>query len=114
MRALRIVAAALAIVSSGWLLMAANGLRIIARDHAAGWQIYDLPSHPVVRMVGYLTVGLALPFFAAWLMPISGIAGATARSYERRYLGRVFIAFVGAFLIACALAFIAMALLDAG
>ena len=53
MRALRTVAVALAIVSSGWLLMAANGLRVIAQDHVAGWQIYDLPSYPVVRMFGY-------------------------------------------------------------
>ena len=58
------LAAALAVAGSGWLLTAANGIRIILLDNAAGWHIYDVPSHPTVLMIVYLVGGFSLPFLS--------------------------------------------------
>jgi hypothetical protein len=118
MRFLRYVGAATVLMTSAWLLLAYEGVKTTAEDQAGGWHIYELPSHPILRMVLYLAVGLGLPFLAAWLMGPSDActdAGKTAPYIHwRSYSFRLGLSFAGVFVTACILAFLEMALLDAG
>jgi hypothetical protein len=118
MRVLKYIAALGAILASGWLLLGYYGLSTTAKDRASGWQIYELPSHPVARMAIFLILGLTLPFLSAWLMKPSQAAksaqGAPKVTPWGSYSLRLVISFVGAILCAFIIAFILMALLDSG
>ena len=112
MRVLRYVTAAVAIFLSAWLLLGYNGLKTTAEDRALGWDIYPLPSHPVMFMAAYLAGGLALPFLSAWLLRPEGVAERVR--LWRSYSFRLILSFACVALTAFALAFLTMALLDSG
>ena len=118
MRFLKDLGAATVLLTSAWLLLAYEGVKTTAEDQVRGWHIYELPSHPVLHMVVYLGVGLALPFFAAWLMRQSDACddARTTAPYLlwRRYFFRLGLSFAVVFVTAYILALIEMALLDAG
>jgi hypothetical protein len=112
---LRYVRAVIAILISGWLLLGYYGLKTTAEDRAHGWQIYQLPSHPVRLMTVYLAVGLALPFLSASLMRPQQTEGvAESGVLWHRYSFRLILSFGCAVLTALILAFLTMALMDAG
>ena len=116
MRTLRYLAAMIAISLSGWLLLAYHGLRTTEQDRALGWKIYQLPSHPTLLMVTYLTLGAALPFLSAWLTgPLqNGVTGDNllGGTLWRSYLLRLGLSIVCAGLAALIFAFVTMAFLD--
>jgi hypothetical protein len=115
---LKYLGAATVLLISAWFLLGYEGLETTAEDRARGWHIYELPSHPIVHMVVYLALGLALPFLAAWLMRPSETwsdAGKTAPpTHWRSYLFRLGFSFAVVFVTTYILAFLEMALLDAG
>jgi hypothetical protein len=117
-RFLRYLGAGMVLVTSEWLLLGYEGLKTTAADQVAGWQIYELPSHPMLRMVLCVAVGLALPFLAAWIMGPSDACTAAGESAPRMlwrsYSFRLGFSFAVVFVTACILAFLEMALLDAG
>ena len=118
MRLLRYVAAVTLMLLSGWLLLGYYGLRTIAEDRAHGWEIYGLPSHPMMHMAASLTFGVALLFLAAWLMPqlqMDEVAKKTPPgSLLRSYAFRLAISFALALLAAVTLAILEMVLMDSG
>jgi hypothetical protein len=103
---------------SGWLLLGYYGLKTTAQDRAQAWNIDELPSHPQARMFLYLAGGLALPFLAAWLSyprPMATVDNETlANQLWRSFAFRLCLSFVCSLLFAFLLAFLVMALLDAG
>jgi hypothetical protein len=116
MRTLRYVAAVIAILLSGWTLLAYHGLRTTAQDRARGWEIYQLPSHLTLVMVAYLMLGATLPFISAWLMrphqnsatgerPLTGVLW-------QSYLFRLGFSLACGLLTAVVMAFLTMAYLD--
>jgi hypothetical protein len=115
---LRYLGAATALLISAWLLLGYEGLKTTAQDRSRGWNIYELPSHPTLNMVAYLAFGVALPFFSAWLMRPAGTyddAGKTSTyTLWRSFSFRLVLSFGFALLTAFILAFLEMALLDAG
>jgi RHS repeat-associated protein len=116
MPSLRYVATVMAMLLSGWSLLAIHGLRTAAQDRVRGWEIYKLPSHPTLLMMVYISLGAALPFLSAWLMRPwqtdrigeKGLAGLLWQNY----LFRLGFSIVCGFLAALLLAFITMAFLD--
>lgn len=118
MRLLRYVGAATAILLSAWLLLGYEGLRTTVQDRAQGWEIYELPPHPILRMVASLTFGLALPFLSAWLMPPTQTREVIKKTLPvllwRSYSFRLAFSYACALLAALMLVFLTMALLDAG
>jgi hypothetical protein len=118
MRVLKYIGAVASILASGCLLLGYYGLSITAQDRANGWQISELPAHPVANMFIFLMLGLVLPFFSAWLMAPSQATSIDGRAERAtlwaKYLLRLTISLAGAFLVACLLAFLEMALLDGG
>jgi hypothetical protein len=115
MRVLRYIAAAVAILVSGWLLLEGYSL---AGDLAGGVRDFDLPSHPAARMVIFLALGLALLFLSARLLAPSQAAkageGAPQTPFWASYSGRLLISLAGAFLVAYLLVFLTIGLMDAG
>jgi hypothetical protein len=110
------VAAVIAMLLSGWTLLAYYGLRTTAQDRARGWEIYQLPSHPTLLMVAYLILGAALPFLSAWLMSPGQIDGTGEKAPTgvlwRSYLFRLGLSIVGCLLAALLIAFLTMAYSD--
>ena len=108
----------MAVLLSAWLLLGYYGLRTTAEDRAHGWEIYELPSHPLVHMAASLSFGLALPFLAAWLMPalqMDEVARKTATGvFLRSYTFRLIVSFVCALLAVVMLAVLTMVLMDSG
>jgi hypothetical protein len=104
MRIARNVAATLAVVGSGYLLLVAWAVAGNLSDRAKGGPIYFLPSRPITMLVVCLTFGLALPFVSLQL--------ATPRGGN--YAGRVMIAFACALVAAFLVLAVAYALSDAG
>ena len=94
---------------------AAVGLVTTAQDRARGWNI---TLHPTLFMVAYLAFGLALQFFSASLMcPADTYDDAEKTSTYtlwRNYSFRLVLSFAFAVVTAFVLAFLGMALLDAG
>ena len=115
---LRYLGAATALLISAWLLLSYEGLITTAQDRARGWNIYELPSHPTLHTVAYLAFGLALPFFSAWLVcPADTYDDAEKTSTYtlwRSYSFRLVLSFAFAVVTAFVLAFLGLALLDAG
>jgi hypothetical protein len=95
MRGVRNAGALLAIIGSGWLLLAIVGLITTVRDHAAGWRIYELPRYPLAVGIGYGLGALALPLVAAWLM-----LPPRKDQVLRSYLGRAVVSLAGATFVA--------------
>jgi hypothetical protein len=93
---LRYAAATLIIFISGWLLLGCLGLAATWQDRSNGWQIYELPPHPVVRMTVGLTLGLTLPFLAALLItPLRTVElNKQAQPFLKRYVFSVMICFI--------------------
>ncbi len=118
MRLLRWVAVVTVMLLSGWLLLGYYGLRTTAEDLAHGWEIYELPSHPVMHMAASLALGLALPFFAAWLIPLTKMNEVAKKtppgSLLRSYPFRLAVSFALALLAAVTLAILELVLMDAG
>jgi hypothetical protein len=116
MRTLKHVTAVIAMLLSGWSLLAYHGLRTTAQDRARGWAIYELPSHPTLLMVGYLALGAALPFLSAWLMSPRQIDGTGKKTLTgvlwRNYLFRLVFSILCGLLAAVVIAFLTMAYLD--
>ena len=115
MRILRYIAAAMAILVSGWLL--ADGF-VLAGDLAGGVRDIDLPSHPVARLFIFLTLSLALPFFSAWLLAPSKASkvgeGAPQAGFWATYRSRLIVSLAGVFIVAYAMLAIPMWLTDSG
>jgi len=111
---LKYVAATIVIFVSGWMMLGYYGLKTTAEGRARGWDIYQLPSHPEMFMAAYLAVGLALPFLSAWLLRPLQIGERERTGLWHRYAFRLLLSFVGATLAAFMLAFLEMALMDAG
>ena len=116
MRTLRYAAATLIIFLSGWLFLRCLGLATTWQDRSNDWQIYELPLHPVARMTVGLTLGFTLPFLAALLITSLRTVelDKEADPFLKRYVFSVMICFIGTFLVAFAVAFVGMALSDAG
>jgi hypothetical protein len=116
MRPLRYMAAAIAILLSGWSILAYHGLRTTAQDRARGWEIYQLPSHPTLLMAAYLALGAALPFLSAWLMRPHQISTTGERPLTgvlwQSYLFRLGFSIACGLLAAVVIAFLTMAYLD--
>jgi hypothetical protein len=116
MRALRYVSAVIAMLLSGWTLLAYHGLRTTAQDRARGWAIYPLPSHPRPITLAYLTLGAALPFLSAWLMRPHQVTATGERPLIgvlwQSYLFRLGFSIAGSLLAAAVIAFLTMAYLD--
>ena len=115
---LRYLGAATALLISAWLLLSYEGLKTTAQDRARGWNIYESPSHPTLYMVAYLAFGLALPFFSAWLMRPADTGDDAEKTSTctlwRSYSFRLVLSFAFALVAVFILAFLEMALLDAG
>jgi hypothetical protein len=106
MRLLRYSAATIAILLSGWFLLAYHGL-------AQGSEIYPLPPHPTLLKTVYLSTAVALPFLSAWLMGGRTSEAGTSALW-RSFLARLILSVVCGLLAALLVAFVTMALMDAG
>jgi hypothetical protein len=113
MRAVRLLAAALTVVIGGYLLLMANGISIAMQERAQGWNITPVPSRPVARIVVYVTVAIALQLGSAWLLMPAATERRAAR-FLGPYAARVALCIGGCFVAAFVLAFLVIALLDAG
>ena len=72
------IGAGVAVLASGWLLGAANGIYLTILDRARGWN-FDLPTHPYALMATYLVGGLASTLVAAWLVMPPDVGGTSSR-----------------------------------
>ncbi len=117
MRALRYIAAVIAVLFAGWTLLAYHGLRTSAEDQARGWVTYPMPSHATLMTTTYLFLGAVLVCLSAWLMrPRENGVGGEVRTLAavlwRSYLFRLGFSIVCALLAAVVIAFFVMAYLD--
>jgi hypothetical protein len=113
MRAVKLLAATVSVVTGAYLLLIANGISVAMQERTQGWNITPLPPHPVARIVTYLSVAIGVQFAAGWLL----MPPATKRGIPRfwsRYAARVALCIGGCFIVAFVLAFVVQALLDAG
>jgi hypothetical protein len=107
MSLLRYSAATISMLLSGWFLLAYHGL-------AQGSEIYQLPPHPTLLKVAYLGMGMALPFLSAWLIGPGRTNSAGTGAFSRSFSFRLILSAACGFLAALLIAFLAMALMDAG
>lgn len=113
MRAVRFLAPTLGVLIGAYLLLLANGISGEMWNQSHGWQFFPLPSHPRTRIVGYVSIAIALQLGSAWLL-LPADSGKGTTGFWGRYAARV-----GVLLAACLVAgvvaiFILMALLDSG
>jgi hypothetical protein len=111
--ALKRLGATLGVILSGYLLLNANGVYVAMKERTQGWNITPLPSHPVLAIVSYLAVGICLQLMSAWLLMPTTIDRRTGRFWTR-YVTTVGLCIGGSFVAAFVIAFVVMALLDAG
>jgi hypothetical protein len=105
--------ATLLLFVGGYLLLNANGVFGAMVDRTHGWDITPLPSHPISAIVAYLVAAIGLQLAAASLVMPGSVQTGTTRFWSR-YAATV-AACIGSSLIAAfVIAFVVMALLDAG
>jgi hypothetical protein len=69
MRTVKLLTAILNAFVGAWLLILTDGIFVAMEGAHPDW--YPVPSHPVARIVLYLTIGIGLQFLSSWLMPAS-------------------------------------------
>jgi hypothetical protein len=113
MRAWRVIVAILTVVVSGYLLLMANGVSGAMAERTHGWQITPLPIHPAAHIAVYLSCAIGLQFLSAWFLMPANVEKGTRRFWS--LYGATVAVFIGGSLVAAFfLAFVVMALLDAG